>query len=287
MEGYNLIRADHPDNIKRGGVCLYFKKSLALRKIELSHITECLLCEVNVKGQVGFIIVSYRSPSQTISQFDDFLSSFEKLFDDVQILQPAFTVILGDFNARSKSWWSGDSTTMEGTRLDSLVSTHGFHQLISEPTHILRNSLSCIDLIFTDQPSLVVDSGVHPTLHENCHHQITYCKLNLNIVYPPPYERLVWDFKRANVNAVTTAINQVEWKFLFSCENVHQQVNIFNKTIITIFSNLTPNKLVTFNDKDPPWMTEKLKGKIKWKQKVYRDYLKNGKTEADCMYIML
>ena len=101
MEG--LIRKYHPDNIKRGGVCLYFKKSLALRKIELSHITECLLCEVNVKGQVGFIIVSYRSPSQTISQFDDFLSSFEKLFDDVQILQPAFTVILGDFNARSKS----------------------------------------------------------------------------------------------------------------------------------------------------------------------------------------
>ena len=201
MEGYNLIRADHPDNIKRGGVCLYFKKSLALRKIELSHITECLLCEVNVKGQVGFIIVSYRSPSQTISQFDDFLSSFEKLFDDVQILQPAFTVILGDFNARSKSWWSGDLTTMEGTRLDSLVSTHGFHQLISEPTHILRNSLSCIDLIFTDQSSLVVDSGVHPTLHENCHHQITYCKLNLKIVYPPPYECLVWNFKRADVNA--------------------------------------------------------------------------------------
>ena len=74
MEGYNLTRADHPDNIKRGGVCLYFKKSLALRKIQLSHITECLLSEVHVKGQVGFTIVSYHSPSQTNSQFDDFLS---------------------------------------------------------------------------------------------------------------------------------------------------------------------------------------------------------------------
>ena len=31
MEGYNLIRTDHLDNIKRGGVCLNFKKSLALR----------------------------------------------------------------------------------------------------------------------------------------------------------------------------------------------------------------------------------------------------------------
>ena len=149
MEGYNLIRADHPDNIKGRGVCLYFKKSLALKKIELSHITEYLLCKVNVKGQVGFIIVSYCSPSQTISQFDDFLSSFEKLFDDVQILQSAFTVILGDFNARSKSWWCGDTTIMEGTRLDSLVFTHGFHQLISEPTYILQNSLSCIDLTLT------------------------------------------------------------------------------------------------------------------------------------------
>ena len=43
MEGYNLIRAEHPDNIKRGGVCYYFKKCLALRKIGLSHITESLL----------------------------------------------------------------------------------------------------------------------------------------------------------------------------------------------------------------------------------------------------
>ena len=89
MEEYNLIRADHPDNIKRGRVCLYFKKSLTF---ELSHITKRLLCEVNVKGQMGFIIVSYRSPSQTSSQSDYFLSNFQKLFDYVQTFQPACTV---------------------------------------------------------------------------------------------------------------------------------------------------------------------------------------------------
>ena len=59
------------------------QKSLALRKIELTLITECLLCEVNVKEQVGFIIVSYRSPRQASSRFDYFLSNFEKLFDDI------------------------------------------------------------------------------------------------------------------------------------------------------------------------------------------------------------
>ena len=58
-----------------------------------------------------------------------------------------------------------------------------------------------------------------------------------------------------------------------------QQTNILNKTIINIFSNFNSNKLATFHDKDPPWMTEKLKEKIKWKHKVYRDYLKMVKPK--------
>ena len=43
----------------------------------------------------------------------------------------------------------------------------------------------------------------------------------------------------------------------------------------------------TFDDKDPPWMTEKLKekNKMEWKHKVHRDYLKNGKTKADYMNV--
>ena len=35
----------------------------------------------------------------------------------------------------------------------------------------MGDSRSCIDLIFTNQTSLVIDSGVHPSLHEQ-HHQI-------------------------------------------------------------------------------------------------------------------
>ena len=45
-----------------------------------------------------------------------------------------------------------------------------------------------------------------------------------------------------------------------------------------VFSNFIPNKLVTFNDKDPPWMASNLKDKINWKNSIYKDYLKNDKT---------
>ena len=72
---------------------------------------------------------------------------------------------------------------------------------MSKPIHILKNS-SCIDLIFTDQPILIIDSRTHPSMHPNCHHKIIHCKIDLKIVYLPPYIRLVWDFKRANISSI-------------------------------------------------------------------------------------
>ena len=92
-------------------------------------------------------------------------------------------VLLSDFNAKSKSWSINDTTTEEGKILEKVTSLFGLNQLISDPTHILQHSSSCIDLIFVNQPNLVIDSGIHPSLHQNCHHQIIFCKLNLKIEY--------------------------------------------------------------------------------------------------------
>ena len=83
------------------------------------------------------------------------------------LLNLDFSIILGDFNARSKSWWKSDIDTIEGTKIDAVTSSYGLQQLVSEPTHLLANFSSCIDLIFTDQPILVVDCGIHPSLHPN------------------------------------------------------------------------------------------------------------------------
>ena len=221
IQGYNLVRADHPSNTKRGGVCIYYKETLAIRFLDINSIlSECLLCEINIDGKKGYLATLYRSPSQTQEDFETFLYQFEKLLLNINNKNPAFTVISGDFNARSASWWPSDKTTIEGTRIEALSSIHGFHQVITEPTHILPNSSSCIDLIFTDQPNLVIDSGVHPSLHINCHHQIVYSKLNFKIIYPPPYQRLVWNYDKADKKCIERSIDSVNWEILFSNKNV-------------------------------------------------------------------
>ena len=101
-----------------------------------------------------------------------------------------------DFNARSKSWWCEDITFHEGPLIESLTMSYGLQQLISDPTHLLPNSSSCIHLIFTDQPNLIVNSGVHPSLHPKCHHQTTYCRCSLTVEYPPPMKVLFGIIKK-------------------------------------------------------------------------------------------
>ena len=109
---------------------------------------------------------------------------------------------MGDFSCRLNSWWERNISTKEGVNLESVSSSYGIHQLITDPTHILPQFSSWIDLIFIDQPNLVIDSGVHSSLHVNCHHQITFCKLTLKIVFHPPYEHLVWNYKKAGVTEI-------------------------------------------------------------------------------------
>ena len=38
---------------------------------------------------------------------------------------------------------------------------------------------------------------------------------------------------------------------MFTYKNFHQLVSIFNGILIDVISNFIPNKLVTFDDKDP------------------------------------
>ena len=179
-------------------------------------------------------------------QFEEFLSSFEDLINEITLSNPLFYLILGDFNDRSPTWWDDDKISIEGTWLDTFSSFHGLHQLIKEPTHLMENSASCTDLIFTNQSNLVIDSGVHPSLHTNCHHQIVYCKLNLNIKFPPPCGRLVWDYNKADTEKIKKSIEQVYCENIFNHRSPHQQVAIFNKTIINIFSNFIPNRLYNY-----------------------------------------
>ena len=123
-----------------------------------------------------------------------------------------------------------DSGTSEGISIKNITSQFGLHQNINDPTHI-ENSSSFIDVIFTSQLNLLVESGTQPSLHPNYHHQIIYAKFNLEVLYPPPYTREVWHYKDSNVDFIRRCINEFDWDRAFANKHVDEKVLIFNKTV--------------------------------------------------------
>ena len=68
---------------------------------------------------------------------------------------------------------------------------------------------------------------------------------------------------------------------MFSNANVEKQVNILNDTLFNIFSNFVRSKVSTVDDRDPPWINEEIKCKIKSKNKTFQQYFKNGRSDFE------
>ena len=103
-----------------------------------------------------------------------------------------------------------------------------------------------------------MDAGVHPSLHSKCHHQVLYAKLNLQIEYPTPYTREVWDYGKAQFDLINKAIKNFDWNKLFSGKDIHDQVKLFSATILNIFRNFTPNRVILCDDKEPLYVNDEV-----------------------------
>ena len=152
------------------------------------YLQECINFELKIGHKLCNFISFYRSPSQTQDEFEKFSENLERHLDDLRQNNPFLVVVIGDFNVKSNNWYCRDKSSLEGDRVDNITKQYELHQVIREPTHILDNTSSCIDLIFTSQPNLITESGVHPSFQPNCHHQMymlnsTYKFISLFLIY--------------------------------------------------------------------------------------------------------
>ena len=204
--------ANNPANTRYGGVGLFYKNSLpVIVRNELS-LDESIVVELKFGRRNIFFTVLYRSPSSnhTSPELQTFLTNFENMCSNIKAEKPFATFFAGDFNAYSSLWWPDGDTNPKGTELDDLFTLLGLTQLISEPTNFEpHKNPSCIDLIITDQPNLILDSGTRPSLDPYCHHQIIYGKINFRVPPRPPLDN--WHFNRANSAAIKRSMFSFPW----------------------------------------------------------------------------
>ena len=216
---------------ERGGVCICYRNFLPLKLINIHHLNECTTFVINLGDKICNFVSLYRSPNQSENDFESFCNNFELTLDAASATIPFLIVAIGNFNVKSSNWNTGDTTTFEGSKIEAITSKFGLQQLVNEPTHVLGKPVSCVDLIFSYQPNLVMSSGIHSSLHQNFHHQIVFAKFNLKVHYLPPYEREVWHFKKTNTDHIKRAINGFPWERSFTKLDMNDIVYLFNQTI--------------------------------------------------------
>ena len=72
----------------------------------------------------------YSSPSQNQDDFQAFIDNLEMNLVTPAQRNPFLTVVIGDFNAKSKNWRSKDITNFEGIAIENATSQFGPSQII-------------------------------------------------------------------------------------------------------------------------------------------------------------
>ena len=108
---------------------------------------ECINFYLIISDKLCHFITLYRSPNQSHDEFNSFIENLELNLDKATTYNSFLVVVLSDFNAKWCSWCINDKT-----KIDTLTSQNGLHQITKEPIHISRYIILFIDLIFTSQP---------------------------------------------------------------------------------------------------------------------------------------
>ena len=79
----------------------------------------------------------------------------------------------------------------------------------------------------------------------------------------------MWDYKKADSTKIRKASDMFNWDRLFDKKDLNAKVIALDETILNIFQKYVPNKHITLDDRDPVWMNETIKSKMKAINKLY------------------
>ena len=280
FDGYNFT--NNPRTSKAGGgVALYVDQRFTykiLTEFNVSdvNVLESLFVEITIPRMKNIIIgVIYRPPSEYTLEF---LEKLNELLSGVT-KGNKYCYITGDFNL---DLLKHESHSINAKFLEVLFS-YGFLPMITKPTHITAHSTTLIDNIFTNNTTISSKNGLivsdisdHLPIFSIVTAGRSSSLKNKNYI-------TVRNMSEKRTEEFKTKLENTNWEFDKESGDPNASYDVFIEKFPGLFDSCFPFKIVrgkALNSFKKPWLTKALLKSINKKNKLYKQYLRNRRSDA-------
>lgn len=266
-----------PDR-RGGGILLAVDASLSsTRRQDLEPPCEILVCEIAQTGSTKIaVLLCYRPPS---SDFIAFVAHLEQTLVAV-CRQYSLVGLLGDFNLPGIEWMQPPVTNSDrDLSFVHLMNSYNLSQLNVTPSNMHGHFL---DLIFSNTEGLITDIGglndEFPTDH-------TVLRFNLNMkrVKPQGPKRVLYNYKRADYEALFTQLRSILSAHIVNCIDVNELWSYCYNAVTQAVESAVP-KVSSNRGGDAPWIDGEARHVIHLKNTAWRRAKRLGTEEAWARY---
>ena len=191
--------------------------------------------------------------------------------------------LVGDFNAKNKSWFADQTTDHHGDALKHFTDSVNLHQLISESTfNVLERNQSLLDLMFTNTPHSVLSAYTAPPLADHCP-VIAHTSLR-KTRHAKTSERECFLYSKTNVSELHEALDAINWDDVLD-RPVDQAALLWTETFLTTCRTHVPGKKFRVTPSSKPWYNRHLKYLANCRDRLFRRSRAPGaSTNVLCCY---
>jgi hypothetical protein len=264
IPNYSIIRADRDGNQRGGGVAVYVKNTLDVKRRQDLMVSEAesLVLEVNNGNRKLNIVSIYRPPAGNIQTF---LSSLEGLL--INGIDRRESLLLGDYNIDLMAPNSAGSVMAK-----LVISGANFQQLVKSPTRIAesenRVSKTMIDWVLSNQHNKVKNLKVLSNVGFSDHSPIELLYL-AQIPKQITTTHLKPNYCAANIDMFINRFSEeIDMSAVTNCTEAFQTID---SRITTLARQCFPLKKYTTRPKDLPLFSEEIKHEIAVKYAILKE----------------
>ena len=272
LSNYSLYRYDETSGERRhGGVALYIKNDYSHCEINLRTDLQAVACTIFINNRQVDVCSIYLPPNSDVNEIFPQLNALVTQFHNPFLL-------LGDFNARSPSWWRDQQVNPRGQKVEDFISAHNLVILNkNQPTYLSlsHNTETAIDLSLCS-PLLGTwfDWEADGDIHDSDHYPIF-----LRPTFQP--EGVPSFIPRWN-------LNKADWqKFSELCENIQTEqddnpeldITLITDLIVAAAKQTIPLTKPCLQRNAVPWWSLEVKHAIAKRKRAFRAFLRH-RTQA-------